>query len=70
VTSHRPDQQRTQLLLETLNGFRDLYAKNKELTEALSPDLADADFDRRVEVAAWTMMTHSLLNLELAKVKR
>ncbi|MBP88135.1 MAG: chromosome segregation protein [Planctomycetaceae bacterium] len=70
VTSHRPDQQRTQLLQETLDEFRALYSEDKALTEAFTPELTDADFNQRVELAAWTMMTHSLLNLELAKVKR
>ena len=28
------------------------------------------DLEQRVEMAAWTMMAHSLLNLELTKVKR
>ncbi len=70
VTSHRPDPQRLQLMQETLNEFRDLYSSDKLLTEALTPELADSSFDQRVELAAWTMMTHSLLNLELAKVIR
>jgi len=70
VTSHRPDAQRTQLLAKALGEFRTMYAEDKPLTEALSPDLTDASFEQRVEVAAWTMLTHSLLNLELAKVKR
>jgi hypothetical protein len=70
VTSHRPDEQRRKLLQETIGEFRELYAENKALTEALTPELVDAEFKQRVELAAWTMMTHSLLNLELAKVKR
>jgi hypothetical protein len=70
VTSHRPDAQRKQLLQKTLAEFRGLYAEDQKLTEALTPELADSDFKQRVELAAWTMMTHSLLNLELAKVKR
>jgi len=40
------------------------------LTESLTPELNGSAFDERVELAAWTMMTHSLLNLELAKVRR
>ena len=70
VTSHRPDAQRKQLLQKTLAEFRGLYAEDQKLTEALTPELKDSDFKQRVELAAWTMMTHSLLNLELAKVKR
>jgi hypothetical protein len=70
VSSHRPDAQRMQLLQDTLAEFRKLYSDDKALTEALTPELANADFKQRVELAAWTMMTHSLLNLELAKAKR
>ena len=70
ITSHRPDDSRLQLLRQTLAEFRELYAADKALTEALTPEMASADHDERVEAAAWTMMAHSLLNLELAKVKR
>jgi hypothetical protein len=70
VTSHRPNQDRLQLLQETLVEFRDLYSDDKQLTEALTPELPSANHEQRVEIAAWTMMAHSLLNLELAKVKR
>ena len=72
VTSHRPDKQRLQLLQDTLAEFRHLYLNDKSLTEAaMTPEQSDADFEvQRVELAAWTMMAHSLLNLELAKVKR
>ena len=70
VTSHRPNPQRMQLLRTTLAEFRVLYSENKALTEALTLELEKADDKQRVELAAWTMMAHSLLNLELAKVKR
>jgi hypothetical protein len=70
VTSHRPDAERMKLLTETLGAFRDLYSANKELTESLTPEMTGTDHKQRAEIAAWTLMTHSLLNLELAKVKR
>lgn len=70
VTSHRPSPERLQLLQDTLSEFRDLYSADKALTEEFTPDLADADFKQRVELAAWTMVAHGLLNLDLAKVKR
>jgi hypothetical protein len=70
VTSHRPDAQRKQILQKTLVEFRKLYSEDRKQTEALTPELKDSDFNDRVELAAWTMMTHSLFNLELAKVKR
>ncbi|PHS03333.1 MAG: chromosome segregation protein [Blastopirellula sp.] len=70
VTSHLPATDRLELLRDTLDEFRVMYSKSKELTESLAPELTDMKYEQRVEIAAWTMMTHSLLNLELAKVKR
>ncbi len=55
---------------ETLKEFRVLYSQNKKLTAALTPELVKASNQQRVELAAWTMIAHSRLNLELAKVKR
>jgi hypothetical protein len=70
VTSHKPDQDQMKLLSQALEEFRAMYAKDKELTEEITPEMTDVTFDRRVENAAWTMVTHSLFNLEAAKVKR
>lgn len=70
ITSHLPNESRLQLLRRTLAEFRELYSADKALTEALTPEMTGVDHEQRVEVAAWTMMAHSLLNLELAKVKR
>jgi hypothetical protein len=70
ITSHCPDSDRLQLLKKSLGEFRDMYRSDRQLTEALTPELAEVDFEQRAEVAAWTLITHSLLNLELAKVKR
>ena len=70
VTSHIPSAQRLGLLKQTLAAFREIYTADKPLTESLTADSGDMEFEKRVEIAAWTMMTHSLLNLELAKVKR
>lgn len=70
VTSQLPDRDRRQLMRETLQAFREQYLAEAELTEALTPEMNEADHAQRAELAAWTMLTHSLLNLELAKVKR
>ena len=70
ITSHRPSEARMQLLRRTLAEFRELYSADKQLVESLTPKMAGADHKERVELAAWTMMAHSMLNLELAKVKR
>ena len=70
VTSHRPDQKRLLLLKNTLKEFRGIYGKDRKLAESLTRGLKDVDLQRRVEVAAWTMMVHSVINLELSKVRR
>jgi hypothetical protein len=70
VTSHRPGKEQRQLLRETLSAFREIYSEDKALTELVTPELAGSEFAQRVDLAAWSMLTHSLLNLEVAKVKR
>ena len=70
VTSHVPDASRMQLLSDALAEFRAVYQADKALTDALTANRKDADPDKRIEIAAWTMVTHSLFNIELTKVKR
>lgn len=70
ITSHKPEAGRLELMEETLGEFIDIYRNDPALTESLTPELAQSGFDERVKVAAWTMITHSLFNLELAKVRR
>ena len=70
ITSHVPTESRLQLLRTTLAEFRELYAADTKLADAQTSGLTDVAQKQRVELAAWTMMAHSLLNLELAKVKR
>ncbi|MCP4195487.1 MAG: DUF1553 domain-containing protein [Planctomycetaceae bacterium] len=70
ITSHLPDPDRLVLLQATLNDFRNVYANNPQLTQSLTTEFVDLDDKQRIELAAWTMITHSLMNLELAKVKR
>ena len=70
VTSHRADENRMRQMQEALNDFHELYAGDQRLTESLTPEMTDRPYNERVELSAWTMMAHSLLNLELAKVRR
>lgn len=70
VTSHPPSPQRMQLLQKTLGDFRALYTDDDTLTNSFAPELTELSHRQRVELAAWTMIAHSLFNLELAKVKR
>ena len=70
ATSHPPDSDRLKLMEETWREFREIYLGDEQLTASLTPEMSEASHEQRAEVAAWTMMAHSLLNLELAKVKR
>jgi hypothetical protein len=70
ITSQTPSPDRQKLMKETLGGFKSLYTADRKLAAAMTPDLGKEGSDTQVDVAAWTMLTHSLLNLELAKVRR
>ena len=70
ITSHLPHPERLNLMRETLSDFHTAYQGDPELTRSLTPEWANAPMDQRVDLASWTMMTHSLFNLEIAKVRR
>ena len=65
------------VVVNSLDQFRNIYESDVEAASLLLVDEVNPHFSVPVddtknipELAAWTMMTHSLLNLELAKVKR
>jgi len=70
VTSHLPQPERLKLMKDTLSEFEALYQADPALTQSLTSELSNASETRRVELAAWTMIAHSLFNLEIAKVRR
>lgn len=70
ITSHLPHPERLNLMRETLSEFHEAYEEDPDLTRSLTPEWAHAPIDQRVDLASWTMMTHSLFNLEIAKVRR
>ena len=70
ITSQLPESGRLKLMEDTLKEFKKIYENDPELTKSLTRDMPGSDFKQDVELAAWTMMTHSLFNLELAKVRR
>ncbi len=70
VTSHVPEADRLALMVEALEGFKEYYGEETSLAESMTPELKDAPLEKRVDLAAWTMVTHGLLNLELTKVRR
>jgi len=70
TTSQLPTAARLKLMQQSLKDFTQLYATDKALTAEATPELDGAASASRVELAAWTMVAHSLFNLESAKVKQ
>jgi len=70
ITSHLPSSDRLNLMKETLVDFKEYYEGKPELAKSMTPAMKESSFSERVDIAAWTMVTHGLLNLELAKVRR
>ena len=61
---------RLDFMEQTLEEFRDQYVANSELRASLARDLDVVGVDEQSNLGAWTMMAHSLLNLELVKNRR
>ena len=70
ITSHLPSELQMDAMLKALTDFRELYIADRELAEALTTELVETTHEERAELAAWTMLSHGLLNLEVSKVKR
>lgn len=58
-TSHLPEAATTEQLLEGLNEFRDFYREEAKAAQAMT-----SAGDEAPELAAWTMVVHSLTNLD------
>ena len=58
-------------LLGALEQFRKLYSDDPAAAAALTESAGAAviDPDEQVELAAWTMTVHSLLNLDVTKTR-
>jgi hypothetical protein len=69
ITAHLPSESELNVLLKSLDEFRDLYRSNAKMTDQLVGDAAKLSAEKRVEQAAWTMTVHSLLNLSATKTR-
>lgn len=75
MTSQVPDDRTLNRLTNALNDFRTAYETDAELAKAMiarSPEeriRSIAGTDMRTEVCAWTMLVHSLLNLDATKTR-
>lgn len=72
VTSQLPSTSIQNRLMEGLQEFRKLYSDDEALTEAMmthcrDPEDVPPDSPQKVELSAWTMLIHSLLNLDTTR---
>lgn len=72
ITSRQPGSRTTETLKQALDGFRQLYAQDNESASTLIAHyVGDGVEDVQVgELAAWTMLTHSLFNLDIVKTRQ
>jgi len=72
ITSQLPSSQSVDMLQEALEGFRQHYAQDNDAASSLVSKFYGGDVasGQEVELAAWTMLTHSLLNLDIVKTRQ
>ena len=69
VTSQLPDASEMARLRRALDAFRKVYRADDASLEAITADLGDVTDADRMEIAAYTMLTNSLFNLDVAKTR-
>ena len=72
VTSQLPSPSALDILRSSLGEFKTLYAEHPAEAKALATPLLgqSADSKESVELAAWTLLIHSLLNLDITKTRQ
>ncbi len=72
VTSQLPDAREMVSLQNALQDFRQVYAEDVVAARTMTANLTDEDIsaEKPVELAAWTMLVHSLLNLDITKTRQ
>jgi hypothetical protein len=72
VTSQLPDAREMVSLKNGLHDFKHIYAEDAVTARTMTANLADEDLsvEKPVELAAWTMLVHSLLNLDITKTRQ
>ena len=72
ITSQLPSEAELERLSQALDGFTEHYQAAPEarnhITKQIAP--ANASPEERTELAAWTLLVHSLLNLDIAKTRQ
>ena len=74
ITSQLPDAATMATLQEALSEFRSLYEQNAAAARAVLAQRDDKNTatstEQPAELAAWTMLVHSLLNLDVTKTRQ
>ena len=73
VTSQLPDRQEREALARALTDFKTMYGADPESAAAIVDRSLDVDPSTHgdpPELAAWTLLAHSLFNLDVAKTRQ
>jgi len=72
VTSQLPGSNEMVSLQNALQDFKHIYTKDPVTAQAITANLTDEDLsvDKPVELASWTMLVHSILNLDITKTRQ
>ena len=72
ITSQLPDPDEMASLKEALNDFQDLYSQDAEASRQLTAHVnaPPVSIEKQTELAAWTMLIHSLFNLDVTKTRQ
>lgn len=69
ITSHLPSAEEQARLLSGLENFREIYRQDVQSAHAMTADTNLSSDDRRIELAALTMVVNSLFNLDATKTR-
>ncbi len=69
ITSQLPSDEIKQQLKTALKQFRQVYADDVELAKRLTRNDTSINDESSSELAAWTMLVHSLLNLDATRTR-
>ncbi|MBT5707202.1 MAG: DUF1553 domain-containing protein, partial [Verrucomicrobia bacterium] len=72
ITSQLPDPDEMASLEAALNDFHALYSQDAEASRQLTAHLEapPVSTEKQTELAAWTMLIHSLFNLDVTKTRQ
>lgn len=72
ITSLVPDSRASESLQQALDAFRQLYTQDVEAASKLISQYGGdgVGSDQTVELASWTMLTHSIINLDIVKTRQ